>query len=130
MAHDPGVEGARRAKLPATFKLQLATLVNTAPPGDDWTYEIKFDGYRVLARIQTVKGRRDIRIFTRNGNDWTAKFSKQVEALEQLDIDEGWLDGEAVVFDERDLPDFQALKMRSMPGVCRISSCTSLICLS
>ncbi len=40
-----------KAALPATFKPQLATLVDTAPPGDDWSYEIKFDGYRVLMRI-------------------------------------------------------------------------------
>ena len=40
-----------RRSLPATFKPQLATLVDAAPPGGDWSYEIKFDGYRVLARI-------------------------------------------------------------------------------
>jgi bifunctional non-homologous end joining protein LigD len=73
-------------------------------------YEIKFDGYRVLARIDTIKGNREILIYTRNGNDWTAKFSKQVKALERLDIESGWLDGEAVVLDDRGLPDFQALQ--------------------
>ena len=51
LAHEPSVEGAVKAKLPATLKPQLATLVDAAPPGDDWSYEIKFDGYRVLARI-------------------------------------------------------------------------------
>ncbi|WP_321798550.1 DNA ligase D [Caballeronia sp. J97] len=110
LSHEPAIEGAVKAKLPATFRPQLATLVDAAPPGDDWAYEIKFDGYRVLARIETVKGRRQIRIDTRNGNDWTAKFSKQVKALDALDIESGWLDGEAVVLDERGLPDFQALQ--------------------
>ncbi|MDR5771602.1 MULTISPECIES: DNA ligase D [unclassified Caballeronia] len=110
LSHDPAIEGAVKAKLPATFKPQLATLVDTAPPGEDWAYEIKFDGYRVLVRIETIKGKRDIRIFTRNGNDWTAKFSKQVKALEALDIEDGWLDGEAVVLDDRGLPDFQGLQ--------------------
>jgi bifunctional non-homologous end joining protein LigD len=110
LSHEPAIEGAEKAKLPATFKPQLATLVDAAPPGDDWAYEIKFDGYRVLARIDTVKGERRIAIYTRNGNDWTAKFSKQVKALERLDIESGWLDGEAVVLDERGLPDFQALQ--------------------
>jgi len=110
LSHEPAIEGARKAKLPATFEPQLATLVDAAPPGDDWAYEIKFDGYRVLVRIETIKGKREIRIHTRNGNDWTAKFSKQVKALERLDIESGWLDGEAVVLDHRGLPDFQALQ--------------------
>ncbi|MFM0327628.1 DNA ligase D [Caballeronia glebae] len=110
LSHEPAIEGAVKAKLPATFKPQLATLVDAAPPGDDWGYEIKFDGYRVLVRIEAVKGKREVRIYTRNGNDWTAKFSKQVKALDGLDIESGWLDGEAVVLDERGLPDFQALQ--------------------
>ncbi|MDR5738279.1 MULTISPECIES: DNA ligase D [unclassified Caballeronia] len=110
LSHDPAIEGAVRAKLPALLKPQLATLVDAAPPSDEWTYEIKFDGYRVLARIEQSNGKRDIRIFTRNGNDWTAKFPKQVKALEKLDIESGWLDGEAVVLDDRGLPDFQALQ--------------------
>ncbi|MCE4541603.1 MULTISPECIES: DNA ligase D [unclassified Caballeronia] len=110
LSHEPAIEGAVKAKLPATFKPQLATLVDAAPPGEDWAYEIKFDGYRMLARIETTRGKRDIRIYTRNGNDWSAKFSKQVKALEKLDIESGWLDGEAVVLDERGLPDFQALQ--------------------
>lgn len=110
LSHEPAIEGALKAKLPATFKPQLATLVDAAPPGNDWAYEIKFDGYRVLARIDTIKGKHEILMYTRNGNDWTAKFSKQVKALERLDIESGWLDGEAVVLDDRGLPDFQALQ--------------------
>ncbi|CCD35713.1 ATP-dependent DNA ligase clustered with Ku protein, LigD [Candidatus Paraburkholderia kirkii UZHbot1] len=110
LSHEPAIEGAVKAKLPSSFEPLLATLVDAATPGDDWAYEIKFDGYRVLARIETVKGRREIRIFTRNGNDWTTKFSKQVKALDGLDIESGWLDGEAVVLDERGRPDFQALQ--------------------
>ncbi|MDR5854630.1 DNA ligase D [Caballeronia sp. LZ062] len=110
LSHDPAIEGAEKAKLPALLKPQLATLVDAAPPSDDWSYEIKFDGYRVLARIEPTNGKTDIRVFTRNGNDWTAKFPKQVKALEKLDIESGWLDGEAVVLDDRGLPDFQALQ--------------------
>ncbi|SAL32336.1 DNA ligase D [Caballeronia concitans] len=110
LSHDPAIEGATKAKLPELLKPQLATLVDAAPPSDDWAYEIKFDGYRVLARIERSGNKRDIRIYTRNGNDWTAKFPKQVKALEKLDIESGWLDGEAVVLDDRGLPDFQALQ--------------------
>jgi bifunctional non-homologous end joining protein LigD len=49
-------------------------------------------------------------VFTRAGNDWTTKFSKQVKAFEQLDIERAWLDGEAVVLDKNGVPSFQALQ--------------------
>jgi bifunctional non-homologous end joining protein LigD len=46
------LNGARRAALPATVKPALAMLVDEAPAGDDWLHEVKFDGYRILARIE------------------------------------------------------------------------------
>jgi len=114
LAASPAIEGAVKARLPATFKPQLATLVDSAPAGDDWSYEIKFDGYRVLARIDRASQRGSkhatTQIFTRAGNDWTAKFSKQVKALDHLELDSAWLDGEAVVLDDHDVPSFQALQ--------------------
>ncbi|MEW9580497.1 DNA ligase D [Paraburkholderia sp. DGU8] len=110
LAASPSIEGAVAARLPATLKPQLATLVDTPPPGDDWLYEIKFDGYRVLARIdRSVKGGA-VKVFTRAGNDWSAKFSKQIKAFDQLGLHTAWLDGEAVVLDEAGVPDFQALQ--------------------
>ena len=52
LSHEPSVEGAVEGQLPATLKPQLATLVDArAARADDWIYEIKFDGYRLLARI-------------------------------------------------------------------------------
>jgi bifunctional non-homologous end joining protein LigD len=110
LAAAPSIEGAVKAPLPATFKPQLATLVDGPPPGDDWLYEIKFDGYRVLARIDRHAKRQPVQMFTRAGNDWTSKFRKQVEALDELDIDSAWLDGEAVVLDRNGVPSFQALQ--------------------
>ncbi|MFM0145757.1 DNA ligase D [Paraburkholderia sp. RL18-085-BIA-A] len=110
LAASPSIEGAVKARLPASFKPQLATLVDAPPPGGDWLYEIKFDGYRVLARIDRSAKGRAVKVFTRAGNDWTAKFSKQVEAFDQLALDSAWLDGEAVVLDERGVPGFQALQ--------------------
>ncbi len=103
-----------KAALPATFKPQLATLVDTAPPGDDWLYEIKFDGYRALVRIDHQAKRAAkagaVQVFTRAGNDWTAKFSKQVKAFEGLSVESAWIDGEAVVLDKNGVPNFQALQ--------------------
>jgi bifunctional non-homologous end joining protein LigD len=110
LAASPSIEGAVKARLPATFKPQLATLVDTAPPGEDWLYEIKFDGYRVLSRIDHASSSAAVKVFTRAGNDWTAKFGRQVKALAQLGLTSAWLDGEAVVLDEHGLPSFQALQ--------------------
>jgi bifunctional non-homologous end joining protein LigD len=110
LAASPAIEGAVRAPLPATLKPQLATLVDAAPQGDDWSYEVKFDGYRILARIDRDNSKRPVRIFTRSGLDWSEKFDRQREALARLKIDSAWLDGEAAMLDERGVPDFQALQ--------------------
>ena len=92
--------------LPLTLSPQLATLVNEAPPGGDWLYEIKFDGYRVLTRIDGD----DVRCFTRNGHDWSHRLPSLVKAIQALKIGWGWLDGEIVAAGENGRPDFQALQ--------------------
>ncbi|MCJ7957051.1 MAG: DNA ligase D [Pseudomonas sp.] len=97
---------AKRAEaLPEQFAPQLATLVDRAPEGD-WQYEIKFDGYRMLARIRDG----EVRLFTRNGNDWTDRLPRQVKALQTLKLKDSWLDGEVVSLNGEGLPDFQALQ--------------------
>jgi len=96
---------ARKAALPARLEPQLATLVQGAPDGD-WSYELKFDGYRILTRM--AKG--NARLFTRNGHDWTAKLPAQAQALEQAGLKDGWFDGEIVVAGKDGVPDFQALQ--------------------
>ncbi len=100
-------EGAVKAKLPQTLSPQLATLVKAPPDGDGWSVEAKFDGYRVLARIEGGNAR----IITRNGNDWTDKLTRVAQAVESLGLDEGWLDGEIVVLkDGGNGQDFNALQ--------------------
>jgi bifunctional non-homologous end joining protein LigD len=96
--------GARKAKLPAQLKPELATLVDSAPEGQ-WSYEIKFDGYRIMARIDHDQ----VQLFTRNGHDWTHKLPQQAQALAALGLESAWLDGEMVV-NEQGVPDFQALQ--------------------
>jgi bifunctional non-homologous end joining protein LigD len=112
LAHNPAIQDAVRAKLPATMKPQLATLMDTPPSSDDWSYEIKFDGYRILVRIdrKATSKTKSTQIFTRNSHDWTGKFSRQVKALAKLDVQSAWLDGEAVVLDGNGLPNFQKLQ--------------------
>ncbi|NWD42602.1 DNA ligase D [Pseudomonas yamanorum] len=91
--------------LPDQLTPQLATLVDRAPDGD-WVYEIKFDGYRILTRIRDG----EVRLFTRNGHDWTDRLPRQVKALEALKLKDSWLDGEVVSLNADGLPDFQALQ--------------------
>ena len=107
----PDIDGARRAAMPQHLEPQLATLVDTPPPSGDWSYEIKFDGYRLLARVERSRGdSAQVRLYTRTGLDWTAKFSQQARALSALGFDSAWLDGEAVVLDSHGVPSFQALQ--------------------
>ena len=98
-------KAASASALPEQFTPQLATLVERAPEGD-WQYEIKFDGYRILARIRDG----EVRLFTRNGHDWTERLPRQAKALQALKLKDSWLDGEVVSLNSDGLPDFQALQ--------------------
>ena len=99
--------GAVKAALPASLQPQLATLAERVPGEPDaWCYEIKFDGYRMLARIDDG----EVRLLTRNGHDWSAKLPSVVSALKQLGIASAWLDGEIVLLDAGGTPDFQLLQ--------------------
>lgn len=91
--------------IPDTFSPELATLVSE-PPAGDWLYEVKFDGYRMLARVKNGT----VNLFTRNGNDWTDRLPHQTKAIEALKLGDSWLDGEVVVLNENGLPNFQALQ--------------------
>jgi bifunctional non-homologous end joining protein LigD len=101
----PDLSKAVKAALPETLQPQLATLAAAAPPGD-WVIEHKYDGYRLLARTGAGK----VRLFTRQGNDWTARLKPLAEALQALDLGPAWLDGEIVVMNEQGVPDFNRLQ--------------------
>ena len=88
------VAASASAEMPGFIKPQLATLKAKAPSGDQWLHEIKSDGYRVQVHLN--KGKK--RVFTRNGLDWTKRFSVIAGAL---DIPgQAILDGEVVVIHE------------------------------
>ena len=99
-------EGAKPALLPQTLAPELATLVAQAPGGPGWIYEIKFDGYRLLARVDGD----DVRLCTRNGNDWTARLPGLAQEVRKLGIGSGWLDGEIVVAGANGASDFNLLQ--------------------
>ena len=98
---------AEKAALPAALAPELATLVDAVPSNrEEWLFEIKFDGYRLLARIDG----KQVQLFTRNGNDWTHKLEALRAALAGMRLASGWYDGEIVVHDEQGRPDFGALQ--------------------
>lgn len=96
----------RRAPQPLTLSPQLATLVDEVPRTGHWLWELKFDGYRLLARVKQNR----VHLFTRNGHDWTTKLPHLAQAIEKLKLGTAWLDGEIVVPDRHGTPDFQALQ--------------------
>lgn len=89
---------------PHRIQPQLVSLL-TRPPRGDWVYEIKFDGYRMFARIDGGVG-----LFTKNGYDWTKRMPRLAQDLQSLPVRGTWLDGEVVVQDDDERPAFQALQ--------------------
>ncbi len=91
--------------LPAFRSPQLATLADTVPAGSDWLFEMKYDGYRCIA---SVSGR-DVRLYTRNGNDWTHRFGTLVEPFSRITTSTALIDGEVCALVESGRTDFSTL---------------------
>ncbi len=85
--------------------VQLATLVEAVPGGENWVHETKFDGYRLLG----FRAGQTVRLITRNGNDWTGSFPSLSAALSEIAHD-AVLDMEAVVLDCHGKSKFQSLQ--------------------
>src|SRR4051812_25342855 len=98
---------ARERRSPPGFIRPCAPIPVQAPPcGPEWLHEIKHDGYRIIAR----KAGERVRLWSRNGRDWTKAMAAIAEALRALPADEAVLDGEAVAHCDRGLPDFGRLR--------------------
>ncbi|MEO8365464.1 MAG: DNA ligase D, partial [Pseudoxanthomonas sp.] len=108
------IEGAREGGYPSGFTPQLAGSSETAPTGDQWLHEIKWDGYRMLADLIDGKAR----LRSRGKLDWTGTFPEVARAVEALPVDDVRLDGELVVIDEEGRSDFNALQ-RAIDGTSR-----------
>ena len=78
------------ARLPSCISPQLTQLVEVAPDGDQWLHEIKYDGYRMHARID----RGAAKLLTRTGLNWTHKYPAIAQAVVELDMRQAYLDGE------------------------------------
>ena len=102
----------RRATLPGFVEPCLATLVAKAPDGPRWIHEIKFDGYRIQARLDRGK----VKLLTRKGLDWTERFPTVAEAIGKLRADTALLDGEVVAEDEKGISRFSLLQQDLKSG--------------
>lgn len=98
--------GARRRALPRDPRPLLATAAAKAPAGDDWLHELKLDGYRIMARLDRGK----VRLLTRNGKEWTQRFSHIAELLPQLPARRALLDGEVVALERDGSTSFRLLQ--------------------
>jgi bifunctional non-homologous end joining protein LigD len=78
------------------------------PGGSGWIHEIKHDGFRIMARRDET----GVRLYTRNGYNFADRFPRIVEAIESLCIQSCFIDGEAIVVDERGLSTFELLRTR------------------
>jgi bifunctional non-homologous end joining protein LigD len=100
---------AKRGRVDATkVGLMLADTGDEAFTRDGWVFELKLDGYRLLAS----KSRGEALLLTRNGNDYTAVFPEIANAVQKLPLDECILDGEVVVLDASGKPSFSRLQRR------------------
>lgn len=107
----PRVEGASKTPIPGFIEPCDPMLRIHPPPGDDWIYEIKADGYR--AQLHLRDG--DAKVYSRTGLDWTEQFSSIAANAGKLKASSAIIDGEAVVYGSGGLPDFQQLRRELGP---------------
>jgi bifunctional non-homologous end joining protein LigD len=100
------IKGSKPGPLPSFIEPQLASATTSPPVGGSWVHEVKFDGYRLLARLD--RGR--VKLLTRKGLDWTTKFPTLKKALEALPVVTAFLDGEVVVQTDKGTPSFADLQ--------------------
>jgi bifunctional non-homologous end joining protein LigD len=100
------------AALPNWTAPQLTQLVDAAPEGDAWLHEIKFDGYRMHARLE----RGSVRLLTRTGLDWTHKYPAIAEAVSSLGARQAYLDGELCGVGPDGITSFGMIQLASDAG--------------
>jgi len=98
--------GAKPGPLPDWIPPQLATLVTDAPRGDGWLHEIKYDGYRMLLRVDAG----EVRLLSRSAKDWTGQFSRVARAATRLAARSAMLDGEVIILEPDGTTSFQKVQ--------------------
>jgi len=100
------LQRAESQGLPDFVPPQLATLHDKTPDGTGWVHEVKFDGYRMQARLDDGK----VKLLTRKALDWTSKFKPVANALAELDAQSALIDGEIIVEGENGISNFSSLQ--------------------
>ena len=103
---EPERSNRRRGGLPDFVPPSLATLHSIPPDGAEWIHEIKFDGYRIEARLDHGA----VRLLTRKQQDWTHRFARIAKAVATLPAETALLDGELIVEDENGISSFSLLQ--------------------
>jgi bifunctional non-homologous end joining protein LigD len=112
--------------MPDRIEPCLALLKTRPPHGEEWSYEIKWDGYRLAIHIEPT----GVRLITRGGHDWTHRFPAIADAARALMPATMILDGEAVVLDDQGRPDFSLLQRSlgsSGRGMGKLASSNSIL---
>jgi ATP dependent DNA ligase domain len=109
-----------------TWRPMLATAATVLPTGAEWTYEVKWDGYRVIA----VKDGARVQILSRNAKDLTRDYPTVVAAIAQLEAAHVVLDGELVAVDAHGKPSFQALQHRATSDLALVYYAFDLLALN
>jgi ATP-dependent DNA ligase len=107
---------------PTWIKPQLTRLVDEAPTGNHWMHEIKYDGYRMHARIDGDK----IRLLTRTGLDWSHRYKRTIEALHSLKVKSAYLDGELCALNAEGVPVSSRLPDHRPPKRAECDNCGKL----
>ena len=100
------LRGAKPAPFPGFVEPCLATPRAVTPTGERWVHELKLDGYRAQATFHDARAT----VYSRRGNDWTARFPTIAGALQHLPANGFIIDGEVVVPDEQGRPNFGRLQ--------------------
>jgi bifunctional non-homologous end joining protein LigD len=102
----PSLKPYPREAMPGFIPPQLASSAPDAPTGKDWVHELKLDGYRIQAHLHKGK----VKLFSRNGLNWTARMTNVAAAVSELGAEAAVMDGEVVVLDEQGVSSFAALQ--------------------
>jgi len=103
--------------VPQRLSPMLALIAPELPVGPQWSYEVKWDGYRALL----YKRGTAVSLVSRRDADLTKTYPAVVEAARTLRSRQAVLDGEIVALDDNGQPSFQALQHRSVAGTFAIA---------
>jgi bifunctional non-homologous end joining protein LigD len=102
------VKGARKAGMPAAIEPMLATLVDKPPRGEEWLYEVKWDGVRAIAYLD----HEEVRITSRSGLRCERQYPELAIVPHQVAAQQAILDGEIAVLDEKGVSRFHLIQPR------------------